>query len=457
MTGTVYVCMIGDVIHSGHINVIKRARTLGQVVVGVLGDSAVAAYKRLSSAPFEQRRQVVENIAGIANVIAQECVSYRPNLLALRPNYVVHGDDWRVGQLSIVRQEVIETLKEWGGQLVEVPYTHGNSSTLLCEALREEFVLRSTRQQQLRWLIHENPIVRVIEAHNSVSAVVAEKANVGGRQFHALWSSSLTDSLTRGKPDIEIVDTISRLGTVGEIIETTSKPIIYDGDTGGSAERVYYMARALQRAGVAALCLEDKTGPKRNSLLGTTVAQDQAEIGEFCARIAAAKDAAADSPLIVIGRIESLVLGKSMKDAWERAEAYCSAGADAILIHSIREAPNEIFEFARSFRTQAPHVPLVVAPTTFNTTYEDELIEHGFNIVIYANHLLRAAYPAMTKVANSILANGRSFDCEPDCARANEMLTLFPERNRATSSLVNPRGLASRPPNGAGFQTGGRG
>jgi phosphonopyruvate decarboxylase len=326
-----------------------------------------------------------------------------------------------------------------GGELVEVPYTRGYSSTLIGEALREETLVRRMRQQQLRSLMEDNAIVRVIEAHNAISAAIAERANVAGRQFHALWSSSLTDSLTRGKPDIEIVDTVARLTTVGEILEATSKPILYDGDTGGSVERVHYLTRAVMRAGISALCLEDKVGAKRNSLYGTNGMQRQADIEEFCGKISVAREAVEDSSLVLIGRIESLVLGKPMKDAIDRAESYCDAGVDAILIHSISNAPNEVFEFARTFRRQTPRVPLAVVPTTFGSTYEEQLIDHGINVVIYANHLLRAAYPAMARVAAAILAHGRSSDVESDCARPQEMLALFPEPRLSSHEFYGRR------------------
>ena len=426
MTKTVYLCVVADMLHAGHINVINKAKELGDVTVGVLTDAAVAGYKRLPFQRFEQRSKVVESIVGIKKVVAQDTLSFRKNLLELRPDYVVNGDDWRIGEQASVRQEVIETLKQWGGQLFEVPYTRGVSSSLFYEAMREQGVLAKFRQQELRRLVESKPIVRVIEVHNALSALIAEKARVEGREFDALWSSSLTDSIARGKPDIEVVDTDTRLATIAEIFEATPKPLIYDGDTGHSAERVFYLAKALERAGVSALCIEDKMGNKRNSLLGNRVLQEQAPIEDFCAKIRAAKNAANSSSLMVFARIESLVLDKPVEDALERAYAYGDAGADAILIHSISRGPESVFQFAHEMKREVPNMPIAVVPTTFNTTYEYELIEHGINIVIYANQLMRAAHPAMVRAANDILANQRSVELDGYCAGTAELLSLFP-------------------------------
>jgi len=426
MTKTVYAAMVADMLHAGHINIINKAKELGEVTVGVLTDAAVASYKRLPFQRFEQRKAVIESIAGIKRVVPQETLSYRKNLLELRPDYVVHGDDWRMPEHAWVRQEAIDTLKQWGGQVIEVPYTPGVSSTLFHEAMREQGVLVKFRQERLRRLVESKPIVRVIEVHNALSALIAEKARVDRREFDALWSSSLTDSIARGKPDIEVVDTDARLSTIAEIFEATPKPLIYDGDTGHSAERVYYMAKALDRCGVSALCIEDKMGNKRNSLLGNRVLQEQAPAKDFCARIRAAKSAANGGSLMVFARIESLVLGKPVDDALERARAYCEAGADAILIHSISSGPEGVFQFAQAMKREIPNVPIAVVPTTFNTTYEHDLIEHGINIVIYANQLMRAAYPAMVKAAGDILANQRSAELDSYCAGTAELLSLFP-------------------------------
>jgi len=134
---TVYVGMSADIIHPGHLNIIKEAAKLGSLTLGLLTDKAIASYKRLPYLDYEHRKSVVENIKGVDGVIPQETLDYRPNLKKIRPDFVVHGDDWKEGVQSEVRQQVIDTLSEWGGKLVEVPYTKGISSTMLNKAVKE--------------------------------------------------------------------------------------------------------------------------------------------------------------------------------------------------------------------------------------------------------------------------------------------------------------------------------
>ncbi|MEM5583794.1 isocitrate lyase/phosphoenolpyruvate mutase family protein [Roseibium sp. AS2] len=425
----VYVGMVGDMLHAGHINIVTKARELGQVIVGVLTDEAAASYKRVPFMKYKERAKVVENIAGVARVVPQETLSYKPNLLEYKPKFVVHGDDWKFGdKVSVARQEVVDTLKEWGGELIEVPYTTGVSSTLFHQALEEQGVMARNRQARLRHLFEVKDCVRIIEAHSGLAALIASRTRSSNKTFDALWQSSLTDATLRGKPDIEIVDNGSRLSTINEIFEASTLPLIYDGDTGGFPERVHQLARSLDRAGVSALCLEDKTGVKRNSLYGQEAGQKQAPIEVFCERIQAAKAASGVGDMMFISRIESLILGEGQHRALERAEAYLDAGSDAILIHSTAKDSSEVSDFSRELRRQGHNQPLLVVPTTFANTPITELADAGINGVIYANQLLRAAYPNMVQVAKEIL----DYDCCPDqisaryLASTKDILDLIP-------------------------------
>lgn len=433
-TPLVYVGMSADLIHPGHINILNHAAGLGQVVVGLLTDSAIASYKRLPYMSFEQRRVVVESISGVSEVIPQETLDYVPNLLKLKPQFVVHGDDWRTGVQAETRKRLIEVLDAWGGRLVEVPYTQGVSSTQYNKALREIGTTPALRMSRLRRLIESAPIVRVMEAHNGLSGLIVESASQvrDGRsvEFDAMWLSSLTDSSARGKPDIEAVDVTARLQTVNEIFEVTTKPIIYDGDTGGKPEHLAYTVRSLERLGVSAIIIEDKEGLKKNSLFGTEVQQSQSTADDFAERIRTAKHAQVTDDFMVIARIESLILEKGMEDAIHRAEKYVAAGADGVMIHSRRKQPDEVLEFCRIFRDGFPSVPIVAVPTSYSSITEDELAAAGVRIVIYANHLLRAAYPRMQAVADAILQNGRSSEIEGEIAPFSSILDLIPENRR---------------------------
>jgi phosphoenolpyruvate phosphomutase / 2-hydroxyethylphosphonate cytidylyltransferase len=430
-TRTVYVAMVADMLHAGHLNVLAKARELGEVIVGVLTDEAASTYKRLPFLPFSERKALVESVNGVSMVVAQETLSYTENLERFKPDFLVHGDDWRSGVQSAVRGEAIQVLSRWGGELIEVPYTIGISSTQLHKTLREEGILSRLAQQRFRKLLDTKRFVRLIEVHNAVSAWVAENASASGREFDGFWSSSLTDSTARGRPDIEVVDLGSRLSSLEETMEITSKPIIYDGDSGGNLDQTFYLARALSKMGVAGLCLEDKLGRKRNSLYGRGAeqTQTQAPIEEFCKKIRAAKRGSAASELMVIARIESLVLYSDCDQAIERAHAYCDAGADAILIHSVADSAREIFDFSRRFRTERPDTPLVAVPTAFDDVTATELESNGFNVVIYANHLLRAAYSAMQRAAGDILEQGHGSVIRQYSASARDLLALFPEPN----------------------------
>jgi phosphoenolpyruvate phosphomutase len=423
--------MSADLIHPGHINIIRQAAELGDITIGLLTDAAVASYKRLPHMSYEQRRVVVESLRGVTAVVPQHTLDYEENLRAIRPDFVVHGDDWRTGVQRDARSRVIEVLAEWGGQLMEIPYTTGISSTQLNDSLKEIGTTPNVRLARLRRLLDSKDIVRLLEAHNGLTGLIIEnsRAVVGHqtREFDGMWSSSLTDSLVRGKPDTEAVDITSRLQTVNELFEVTSKPLVFDGNTGGKPEHFGFTVRSLERLGVSAVIVEDKEGLKRNSLFGTDVPQVQASVEDFCARIKTGKRAQVTDDFMVIARIESLILDKGMDDALYRAEAYMDAGADGILIHSRKPEPSEIFEFCGRFGKLPRRVPLIVVPTSYSSVREAELADAGVNIVIYANHLMRAIYPQISKVALLILQHGRALEAEPLLASIEEALSIVPE------------------------------
>ena len=430
MNKKVYVGMSADLLHPGHINIINEAAKLGDLTVGVLTDTAIASYKRLPFMTYEQRKKVVENIKGVSKVVAQETLDYRDNLNALKPDIVVHGDDWKEGVQLKTRQQVIDTLDKWGGELVEFSYTQGISSTQLNNALSEIGTTVDVRMAMLRRLINSKPIVRILEAHNALSALIAENTQVerNGKMvsFDGVWSSSLTDATAKGKPDIEAIDITSRLNSVSDIFEVTTKPMLFDADTGGKTEHFEFTVRSLERAGVSAVVIEDKTGLKKNSLFGTDVKQTQDTIENFCDKISRGKKAQISNDFMIIARIESLILEAGMDDALTRANAYIKAGADGIMIHSRHKDPAEIIEFMSKFRAKDQSTPVVVVPTSFNSVTIEEFIEMGVNVVVTANHMLRSAYPAMLKVATSVLKNGRTLEAEPDCMSIKEILEFIP-------------------------------
>lgn len=424
---SVYIGMSADLVHPGHMNIINEASKLGDVTVGLLTDNAIASYKRLPYMTFEQRKSVISNIKGVVTVIEQSTLDYRPNLELIKPDIVVHGDDWKEGVQSKTRQQVIDCLKEWGGKLIEIPYTQGISSTQLNNSLKEIGTTPDIRRSRLRRLIDAKPVVRILEAHNALSGLIIESLKVeAGGEFDGMWSSSLTDSTSKGKPDIEAVDVTTRINTINEIFEVTTKPMIYDADTGGIAEHFAFTVRTLERTGVSAVIIEDKTGLKKNSLFGNEVAQTQDSIESFCNKIRAGKAAQITDDFMVISRIESLILDKGMDDAVERALAYIEAGTDGIMIHSRKKDPSEIIEFCNILRSTHKNIPIIVVPTSFNEITAEDLSQAGVNIVIYANHMLRAAYPGMMNVAKSILDNDRSAEAEKQLLSIKEILELIP-------------------------------
>ena len=426
---TVYVAMSADLIHPGHLNIIRTAAELGEVTVGVLTDEAIASYKRLPYMNWAQRSAVVAQLKGVARVVPQTTLDYIPNLLALKPDFVVHGDDWKTGVQRETRQRVIDTIATWGGKLVEPTYTPGISSTQLNRAIREIGVTPDVRRARLRRLLGAKALTRVLEAHSGLSALIVEHEsavrNDRKQEFDAIWLSSLTDSTDKGKPDTECVDVTSRLQTVNEILEVTTKPIVYDGDSGGLAENFVFTVRSLERLGVSAVVIEDKVGRKQNSLLAEGNVQRQAPIEEHCAKIAAGKHAQITDEFMVVARCESFITGAGLEDALARCNAYVEAGADAVLIHSKAKTPDEVFSFAERFRADRPETPIVVVPSTYPQVTEDELAAAGIKMAIYANHMLRSAYPAMQRTARTILENGRALEANEFCMPIKDIVTLI--------------------------------
>lgn len=419
-----------DLVHHGHINIIEKARELGEVTIGLLSDEAVSKFARVPFLSFDERKQILENIKGVHEVIPQEELDYEKNLKALKPDFVVHGDDWKTGPQRHIRDKVIKTLAEWGGELVEPEYTSGISSTGLRQAMKEIGNTPDIRRRMLRRMLDNNHLVKVMETHNGISGLIVEdtKVELDGevREFDAMWLSSLTDSTAKGKPDTEYVDRTSRFATINDILDVTTKPMILDGDTGGVAEHFAMLVRNIERLGLSAVVIEDKVGLKRNSLFGTEVEQTLDTIEGFCEKIQAGKKAQVTDEFMIFSRLESLIADKGMEDALTRAKAYIAAGTDGIMIHSRHKDGKEIMEFMKEYQKFEVKVPVISVPSSYNQFTEDELKAAGFNIVIYANHLLRTAFPAMKKTAESILTHKRSKEVDGDCMSIKEILTILP-------------------------------
>src|SRR3989338_2821543 len=426
----VYVAMGSDILHDGHINIIETARSFGEITIGLMTDKALANYKHLPLLSYEQRKKIIENVKGVVKVVPQDTLDYTANLRKIKPDYVVHGTDWRTGIQKEIRARVIELLNEWGGKIIEPEYTQDVSSTMLINQLNSIGTTPELRLRKLRKLIGLKSIVRVLEVHNGLTGRIVETVKVAEdgniREFDGMWVSSLTDSTSRGKPDIELVDLTSRLHTIDQIFDATTKPLMFDGDTGGLIEHFVYTVKTLERLGVSAVIIEDKIGPKRNSLYGTDVMQEQDSIENFSKKISAGKKSQVNDNFMIIARIESLILKKDVKDAINRAKAYIQAGADGIMIHSKEKDPEEVLNFCKEYAQIKNRVPLVAVPTTYSTITEEELSNAGVNVVIYANHLLRSAYPSMVKVAQTILHNQRAHEAEQHCMPINDILDLIP-------------------------------
>ena len=432
----IYIGMSADLLHPGHLNIINEARKLleksgGELIIGLLTDRAIASYKRLPYMSWEQRKTIVENVKGVTSVIAQETLDYVPNLLKIKPDYVLHGDDWINGVQAQTRQRVIDVMKQWGGEVIDIPYTEGISSTQLNKVMKEVGTTPEIRCKRLRRLLNAKDLVTICEAHDGLSGLIVEKTFVeeNGKkvEFDGIWISSLTQSAAKGKPDIGYLDTTSRMDVLNDILEVTTKPIIYDGDNGGPQEHFVLTVRTLERLGVSAIIIEDKTGLKKNSLFGNEVFQEQDVPENFAQKIRLGKQAQVGEDFMIIARIESFILEKGLDDAISRAKVYLDAGVDGIMIHSRAKTFDEIKEFAQIYNQLPNRKPLVVVPSSYSQVTEKELKDNGVNVVIYANHLLRAAYPAMVNTAKSILENHRSKEASDNyCMKINDIITLIP-------------------------------
>src|SRR5574344_777388 len=428
---TVYMLFATDVIHEGHINVVKEAKKYGKIIGGVLCDAAMIRFNRFPTVSFEERVRMVKDIPEVDEVIVQNETLYENTLRKIKPDYVIHGDNWCEGPEKAIRDNAIRVMNELGGEVIEVPYTRNENVKKIDDRIKDKLSMHEFRRKRLKQLIEMTPIVKTIEAHSGLTGLIAEKTIVENNgeldQFDAMWVSSLCDSTAKGKPDIELVDMSSRLRTIDDIMEVTTKPIILDGDTGGLTEHFVYNVRTLERMGVSAVIIEDKTGLKKNSLFGTEVVQTQDSIENFCAKISAGKKVQLTDDFMIIARIESLILEQGMDDALNRAFAYVEAGADGIMIHSRKKSPDEILEFCDKFRAKDAKTPIVVVPTSFNSITEAELAEHGVNIVIYANQLTRSAFPAMENTAKEILINHRALEVDDKLMPFKSIITLIDE------------------------------
>ena len=428
---TVYLLFATDVIHEGHINVVKEAKKYGKVIGGVLCDAAMIRFNRFPTVSFDERVRMVKDIPEVDEVIVQNETLYENTLRKIKPDYVIHGDNWCEGPEKAIRDNAIRVMNELGGEVIEVPYTRNENVKKIDDRIKDKLSMPEFRRKRLKQLIEMTPIVKTIEAHSGLTGLIAEKTIVENNgeldQFDAMWVSSLCDSTAKGKPDIELVDMSSRLRTIDDIMEVTTKPIILDGDTGGLTEHFVYNVRTLERMGVSAVIIEDKTGLKKNSLFGTEVVQTQDSIENFCAKISAGKKVLRSDDFMIIARIESLILEQGMDDALSRAFSYAEAGADGIMIHSRKKSPDEILEFCDKFRAKDVKTPIVVVPTSFNSITEAELAEHGVNIVIYANQLTRSAFPAMENTAKEILKNHRALEVDDKLMPFKSIITLIDE------------------------------
>ena len=427
----VYLGMIGDIMHPGLINIINEGAKYGDVMIGLFTDKAIATHKRLPYLTYEQRKNVLENIKGVSSIVPQDDWSYVPNLEKYKPDYIIHGDDWLYGPDKYIRDEVFKVMEKLGGKVIEIPYTKGITSSGLAKEMESLGTTPEARMKSLRRLISAKPIVRILESHCGLTGLIAEhisvETGVVTKEFDGMWSSSLTDSTSKGKPDIEAVDLTTRLHDLNDTLEVTTKPVIFDGDTGGKVEHFAFTVRTLERLGVSAVIIEDKVGLKQNSLFGTDAVQTQDTIDGFCNKIKTGKSAQVTRDFMIIARCESLIAGKSVEDALERCHAYVEAGADGIMIHSKNKSGEDIKEFCQKFRTKDAHTPIVAVPTTYSQFTEAELAEWGINVVIYANHMLRSAYPAMVNCAKSILEHGRCKEASDEyCMPVKEILNLIP-------------------------------
>lgn len=428
---TVYTCFCTDIIHEGHLNIIRKAQEYGNVIVGVLSDEAVIRYNRFFTKNLNERLEMVKKLDGVSKVIVQDEILYDKVIEQLRPDYVVHGNNWQIGPLNAIRDNVVGLLNKYGGEIIDVPYTYNEKIRRIDLRMRQKLAMPEYRRKRLRKLLELCPVVKTLEVHSGLTGLIAEKTVVENDgnldQFDAMWISSLCDSTAKGKPDIEVVDMTSRFRTINDVMEVTTKPIIFDGDTGGLVEHFVYTVRSLERMGVSAIIVEDKIGLKKNSLFGTEVVQEQDSIAHFCEKISAGKRVQLTDEFMIIARIESLILEKGMDDALERAKAYVEAGADGIMIHSRRKDPQEVLDFCDRFRDMDKTTPIVAVPTSYNSVTEDVLQSHGANIVIYANQLTRSAFPAMEQTARDILKYHRALEVDERLMPISQIISLIDE------------------------------
>lgn len=429
----IYTCFCTDFVHDGHLNIIREAQKYGEVIVGVLSDKAMIRFNKFPTVSFEERMQLVKSIKGVSQVVVQEDVMYDTIVETIKPDYIIHGDNWKEEPMNVIRDNAVALMKKYGGEVIDVPYTKNAHVDFLDNKYNLKRSMPEYRRKRLKELLNLRDIVKTIEVHSGLTGLIAEKTIVENNgeldQFDAMWISSLCDSTAKGKPDIELVDMTSRFRTISDVMEVTTKPIIFDGDTGGLTEHFVYTVRTLERLGVSAIIIEDKIGLKKNSLFGTEVEQTQDTIEHFCQKIEAGKNAQLTDDFMIIARIESLILEQGMEDAFQRAHAYVKAGADGIMIHSRRKEPTEIIEFCDLFRDKNKHTPIVVVPSSFNTITEKELSQHGVDIVIYANQLTRAAFPAMESVAKDILKYHRAKEVDDKLMPIKKIISLIDEIN----------------------------
>ncbi len=425
----VYIGLSADILHKGHINILKIGKKYGEVIVGLLTDEAIASYKNIPYLNYEKRKVVLENIKYVTKVIPQKTLDYVENLNLIKPDYVVHGDDWKTGVQQKTRDRVIKTLRKWSGKLIEPKYTKNISSTLIKKQMHNIISSPDNRVSRLKRMIHSKNIVRILESHNSLTGLIIDKVNIIKDkkiiEFDGMWSSSLTDSATKGLPDNSSLSFSSRISSLQDMLDVTSKPVVFDADNGGQIEHLPFLVRSLERSGVSAIIMEDKIGLKKNSLFKNQTGAKQDKPTDFAKKIKKICSSRQSTDFMAIARIESFILGKGLRDALKRAEIYSKAGADAILIHSKEKTPSEIFSFAKGFKKSKYYIPLVSVPSTYSKVYEKDLIKNGFKLVIYANQLLRAAYPAMQNTARKILKNSRAFEADKSIIPIKEIISLI--------------------------------
>ena len=425
----VYIGLSADILHKGHINILKIGKKYGEVIVGLLTDEAIASYKNIPYLNYEKRKIVLENIKYVTKVIPQKTLDYVENLNLIKPDYVIHGDDWKTGVQKKTRDRVIKTLRKWSGKLIEPRYTKNISSTLIKKQMSNIISSPDNRVARLKRMIYSKNIVRVLESHNSLTGLIIDKVNIikdkKKIEFDGMWSSSLTDSATKGLPDNSSLSFSSRISSLQDMLDVTSKPVVFDADNGGQIEHLPFLVRSLERSGVSAIIMEDKIGLKKNSLFKNQTGAKQDKPNDFAKKIKKICSSRQSTDFMAIARIESFILGKGLRDALKRAEIYSKAGADAILIHSKEKTPSEIFSFAKEFKKSKYYIPLVSVPSTYSKVYEKDLIKNGFKLVIYANQLLRAAYPAMQNTARKILKNSRAFEADKTIIPIKEIISLI--------------------------------